>query len=287
MKFNCQFHTPQGNKTLAYTAYPKTVCLSEKKMAATTVCHIAEAPKAAGVVGLGLTSSPGPRGSRACLVRGRVLTVLAYYGWIGPLQEIDHPSADKHEGRIYFRLKDVGAGVRLAPGLAVSFYLYADDQGLGAEAVCPTDLSFHAATGTPAFVPMATAKVGVQPPWKAKKDTADAETDLSSGAEDDSASDSDVDSACTPPAACQKAMGAPAPQILNLGSYEDEDSDGDCGGVIVVAAKPPPAGPTTSMGSTPWRATLPPPGLEAVAPQPSLRCSDGGGGWLRDLPWRR
>ncbi|CAK0796566.1 unnamed protein product [Prorocentrum cordatum] len=94
----------------------------------------ASAEETAGSAAPGKTAlSPGPRGSRTCECRGQVIMMLAYYGWIAPLQDIDHPDAGKHEGHIYVRATDVAPGASLAPGQAVSFYLYADDQGLGAE----------------------------------------------------------------------------------------------------------------------------------------------------------
>lgn len=76
---------------------------------------------------------PGPRGSRRCFCQGEVLMVLGHYGWIASQCMIDHPDVDKHDGRIYFHRGDIAGGADLAEGDAVDFFLYEDEQGLGAE----------------------------------------------------------------------------------------------------------------------------------------------------------
>jgi len=78
---------------------------------------------------------PGKPGSRSCLCHGEVLILLGHYGWLVSQEPLEHPGADRNGGRIYMRRCDVAAGAPLAPGDAVTFYLYADDRGLGAEAV--------------------------------------------------------------------------------------------------------------------------------------------------------
>merc|ERR1719161_2423754 len=47
--------------------------------------------------------------------------------------DVDHPSAKKHGGDVYIHKNDVVSDEPLCPGDVVSFYLYVDDQGLGAE----------------------------------------------------------------------------------------------------------------------------------------------------------
>jgi hypothetical protein len=59
--------------------------------------------------------------------------MLGHYGWIMTFDEIDHPDVGKTGGRVYFKKRDIVKGAVLAQGDIVSFYLYADDQGLGAE----------------------------------------------------------------------------------------------------------------------------------------------------------
>jgi len=76
---------------------------------------------------------PAMRGERRCRCRGEILVMLGHYGWIMAFEEIDHPDAGKTGGRIYIHKRDVMKGVSLAQGDIVSFYLHADDKGLGAE----------------------------------------------------------------------------------------------------------------------------------------------------------
>jgi hypothetical protein len=79
---------------------------------------------------------PATRGSLMCFCRGEVLTLLSHYGWFLVYGEVDHPSANKHDGHVYVSKQDFPEGKALAPGDVVSFYLYADDKGLGAENCC-------------------------------------------------------------------------------------------------------------------------------------------------------
>jgi len=76
---------------------------------------------------------PGSRGGLQCLCRGQVLNMLSHYGWITAFGDIDHPLAGKHFGRVYIHSKDVVEGHSLSAGDVVSFYLYVDNVGLGAE----------------------------------------------------------------------------------------------------------------------------------------------------------
>jgi len=59
--------------------------------------------------------------------------MLGHYGWIMTFDDIDHTNIAMTAGRVYVHKRDVEHGVSLAQGDIVSFYLYADDQGLGAE----------------------------------------------------------------------------------------------------------------------------------------------------------
>jgi cold shock CspA family protein len=76
---------------------------------------------------------PATRGKYQCYCWGEVLVMLGHYGWIRPYEEIDHPDAEKTGGRIYVHKRDVKSAGKLIQGDVVSFYLYSDDQGLGAE----------------------------------------------------------------------------------------------------------------------------------------------------------
>jgi len=59
--------------------------------------------------------------------------MLGHYGWIMASQDIDHSDADRHGGRIYLRASDLRPGYTPKPGDEVTFFLYADENGLGAE----------------------------------------------------------------------------------------------------------------------------------------------------------
>lgn len=76
---------------------------------------------------------PAARGTHRCLCTGEFLVMLGHYGWIMALQDINHPEADRHGGRIYLRANDLRPGASPKEGDEVTFFLYADDNGLGAE----------------------------------------------------------------------------------------------------------------------------------------------------------
>lgn len=74
-----------------------------------------------------------PGGLGTCRCRGRIVKLAATYGWIMPLDAIEHPDLHRHAGLIWFSLRDVRLGTPLAPGIELTFDLYADIDGLGAE----------------------------------------------------------------------------------------------------------------------------------------------------------
>jgi len=76
---------------------------------------------------------PARRGSLLRFCRGEVLTMLAHYGWLMLYDDVDHPATEKHGGDVYIHRDDVEDGESLSSGDIVTFYLYVDDQGLGAE----------------------------------------------------------------------------------------------------------------------------------------------------------
>jgi hypothetical protein len=75
-----------------------------------------------------------------CFCRGEVLSVLDHYGWIFLYGTVNHPLASKRGGRIYISMDDVVPGKTLQVGDVVTFFLYADEMGLGAE-VCDVEQS--------------------------------------------------------------------------------------------------------------------------------------------------
>mmetsp|Transcript_53036 Transcript_53036/g.119500 ORF Transcript_53036/g.119500 Transcript_53036/m.119500 type:complete len:335 (-) Transcript_53036:77-1081(-) len=67
-------------------------------------------------------------------ITGQVLEWRDTYGWLKSDQTIDHPAAQRRGGKIYVHRRDIpGEGSSLEPNTAVSFYVYADPSGLGAE----------------------------------------------------------------------------------------------------------------------------------------------------------
>jgi len=76
---------------------------------------------------------PAKKGERRCFCQGEILVMLGHYGWILSFNDIDHPDVGKTGGRIYVHKKDVIDAKQPVAGDVVSFYLYADEQGLGAE----------------------------------------------------------------------------------------------------------------------------------------------------------
>jgi len=68
-------------------------------------------------------------------VTGQVLAWKGKFGWIAPVDGIDHPEATKHEGKIYVGLNDLKGKKELSPGETVQFFCYSDGNGLGAEQV--------------------------------------------------------------------------------------------------------------------------------------------------------
>merc|ERR1740121_364207 len=58
------------------------------------------------------------------------------FGWIKPHAPIDHPNAKKNKGKIFVSVKDLAdPSALLKEGAYVSFQVYSDESGLGAEEV--------------------------------------------------------------------------------------------------------------------------------------------------------
>lgn len=87
--------------------------------------------------------APAPRaaGPRERLfdarIAGAVVRWCGGFGWVRPHTPIDHPSADKHGGDLFVHASDVIDAWSLDPGTEVSFIVYADKSGLGAEECRP------------------------------------------------------------------------------------------------------------------------------------------------------
>jgi len=91
-------------------------------------------------------------------ISGQVKAWKGGFGWIVPTEAVNHPL---YRGQIYVKASDVKGGVALEPGMPVSFFLYTDSQGLGAEDCTAADGSGEAGARTvPAHVQKAGAKGG-------------------------------------------------------------------------------------------------------------------------------
>jgi hypothetical protein len=122
------------------TPYKKRIHRSYLNMANNSVTEI-PAPKRSWadiVKGKSAPDAPKPlkpaeKGSHKVQCTGEFLVMLGHYGWIMSLQNIDHPDADRHGGRIYLRRDDLRPGAMPKPHEEVTFFLYCDKDGLGAE----------------------------------------------------------------------------------------------------------------------------------------------------------
>jgi len=70
-----------------------------------------------------------------CYCSGEVVEMRGQIGWLKVYGDVHHPLAEKHGGHIFLTKQDVAGGNQLVAGDIVTFYLYADAKGLGAE-VC-------------------------------------------------------------------------------------------------------------------------------------------------------
>merc|ERR1739848_275619 len=64
---------------------------------------------------------------------GEVAEWKGKYGWITPTSPIDHPMADKHNGKLYISMSDIVEGDSLTVGSVCQFHIFEDSSGLGAE----------------------------------------------------------------------------------------------------------------------------------------------------------
>lgn len=66
-------------------------------------------------------------------VVGEMLAWKKKWGWIMPAEPIDHPAAEKHEGKIYIHEKDIEGEPDMATSKQFAFHVFVDQSGLGAE----------------------------------------------------------------------------------------------------------------------------------------------------------
>ncbi|CAE8630739.1 unnamed protein product, partial [Polarella glacialis] len=79
--------------------------------------------------------------------RGHVETWGKSFGWIRPDQNVQHPKARQHGGKIYIHYKDVRDASDLQAGSLVEFYIFEDEAGLGAEE-CVLTSAGHGSKGS-------------------------------------------------------------------------------------------------------------------------------------------
>lgn len=68
-------------------------------------------------------------------ITGQVREWRGMWGWIRPLQKIEHPQAKKNKGDIFVHKNDLQVPGELGVGTRVDFLVYSDEKGLGAECV--------------------------------------------------------------------------------------------------------------------------------------------------------
>lgn len=98
------------------------------------------------VSGSSMGSGPGGVKPNANLPRERVTLVATTgeviewrgnYGWLLAHDGLDHPMANRRQGKIYLAAKDIVGGEQLQVGQLVQFHVFADPSGLGAEECQP------------------------------------------------------------------------------------------------------------------------------------------------------
>lgn len=77
--------------------------------------------------------TPAPFGTKLCPCHGEVLVIHGHYGWLTASHKIAHQAAARNGGQVYFHVSDVVGNMSLVEGDRVDFFLYVDEQGLGAE----------------------------------------------------------------------------------------------------------------------------------------------------------
>merc|ERR1712039_312542 len=66
-------------------------------------------------------------------VTGGVVEWKGKFGLIKPAEEVDHPAAGKHKGKLYIHTQDLLYENELTVGTKCRFYIFSDASGLGAE----------------------------------------------------------------------------------------------------------------------------------------------------------
>lgn len=81
-------------------------------------------------------ATPGRKRVSESLMHGKVKSWRGGFGFVTPNQAVEHPL---FTGSLFLHKADISQADQLDVGQTVSFYLYADPQGLGAEECTPVD----------------------------------------------------------------------------------------------------------------------------------------------------
>lgn len=79
------------------------------------------------------------------VISGTIVRLKGSSGFIKPSEDFEHPL---FKNVIYVHQRDMLDGAMMAEGMEVTFQLYSDSQGLGAEQVSPSEASFESASSS-------------------------------------------------------------------------------------------------------------------------------------------
>jgi len=191
--------------------------------------------------------------------------MISHYGWLMLHGEVDDPATEKHGGDVYIHKDDIADGESLSPGDIVSFYLYSDDQGLGAE-MCQVEQTAASRPRMNAaakeFVPGGCSSIPALPEKIDMAHVADVFLRLSyafSDSSDDEDEDDEYEAKHAPSSDGSTHGGATSDSEEEASFEESSDSESEsCSG---VQWRPPPglSLPANELSAPPG---LLPPGLE-------------------------
>jgi len=195
--------------------------------------------------------------------------MLSHYGWLMLHGDVDDPATEKHGGDVYIHKDDIVDGESLCPGDIVSFYLYSDDQGLGAE-MCQVEQPAGARSGLNAgakeFAPGGYMSVPLEPIDVAH--VADVFLRLSYAFssddedEDEESSDEEYEEYKGAPSSDGSTHGGATSDSEEETAF-DESSDSETESCSEVQWRPPPGLSLEPIGLTAPPGLLPP-GLEGI-----------------------
>lgn len=196
--------------------------------------------------------------------------MLSHYGWLMLHGEVEDPATEKHGGDVYFHKDDIVDGESLYPGDIVSFYLYSDEQGLGAE-MCQVEQKAASRprmnAGAKEFIPAGCPSIQVLPEKVDMAHVADVFLRLSyafSDSSDDESEDEDElgYEAKRAPSSEGSTYGGATSDSEDEALFE-ESSDSETEPCSEVQWRPPPGLSLPAIGFSAPPGILPP-GLEDI-----------------------